>query len=91
VISQKQFCKAEFTIINVAKAKKHIHKILPYMVGTHLKKIDTALPGRHTLTLYNALGRREANVLAQLRTGMARLNEYLYRIGAVESDQCAYG
>ena len=30
-------------------------------------------------------------ILAQLRTGMARLNGYLHRIGAAESDQCACG
>ena len=85
-LPQKQFCNAKSTIINVAKAKKHIYKTLPHGVRTHLKKIDIALPGRHTRTLYDALGRREANVLAQLRTGMARLNGYLHRIGAVESD-----
>ncbi|OAQ60858.1 reverse transcriptase [Purpureocillium lilacinum] len=32
-----------------------------------------------------------ANVLAQLRTGMARLNDYLYRIKAAASQQCACG
>lgn len=73
-------------IINIAKAKKYIYKTLPYRVGIYLKKIDIVLPGRYTRILYNALGRREANVLVQLRTGMVRLNGYLYRIGAVESD-----
>jgi hypothetical protein len=53
--------------------------------------MDTALPGKHTRTIYDALKRREANILAQLRTGMARLNGYLHRIGAAESDQCACG
>lgn len=53
--------------------------------------MDTALPGKHTRMLYDGLKRKEANVLAQLRTGMARLNGYLYRIGAAESDQCACG
>ncbi|EAQ90174.1 hypothetical protein CHGG_06793 [Chaetomium globosum CBS 148.51] len=37
------------------------------------------------------LGSSEAGVLAQLRTGMAKLNTYLRRIGAVPSDQCACG
>jgi hypothetical protein len=90
-LPQKQFHNAKSTIINVAKVKRRIDKALPKGVGKHLKKIDTALPGRHTRTLYDALGRREANVLAQLRTGMARLNGYLHRIGAAESDQCACG
>jgi hypothetical protein len=56
-----------------------------------LKKIDAALPGRHTRTLYDALGRKEACVLAQLQTGKARLNGYLRHIGAVDTDQCACG
>lgn len=66
-------------------------RILPDGVGKYSKEMDTALPGKHTRTLYDSLKRREASVLAQLRTGMARLNGYLYRIGAAESDQCACG
>ncbi|KAL2353267.1 hypothetical protein BJ546DRAFT_982178 [Cryomyces antarcticus] len=37
--------------------------------------MDRALPGKHTLTLYNPLKRREAAVLSQIRTGRAR-NQY---------------
>ena len=32
-----------------------------------------------------------ANVLAQLRTGMARINSYLHRIGAADTDMCVCG
>ena len=86
---QKQFSSAKSTIINKARAERRKGKTLPREVGQHLKRIDTALPGRHTQILYNALGRKEAGLLAQLRTGMARLNGYLHQIGVVESDQCA--
>ena len=41
--------------------------------------------------MQNKLKRREASVLAQLRTGMTRLSGFLSRIGAAESDQCACG
>jgi hypothetical protein len=41
--------------------------------------------------LYDGLSRREASVLAQLRTGMARLNGYLFRISVAASQQCACG
>ena len=88
---QKQFNSAKSTIINKARAERRKGRMLPKEVGQHLKKIDTALPGRHTQILYNALRRKEAGVLAQLRTGMARLNGYLHQIGVVESDQCACG
>lgn len=50
-----------------------------------------ALPGKHTRDLYDKLKRKAAGILAQLRTGMARLNGYLNRIGAAESDLCACG
>ena len=57
------------------------------LVG-HTHRVNS---GRHTRQLYDRLTRKEAAVLAQLRTGMARLNGYLYRINAAESDQCACG
>jgi hypothetical protein len=40
---------------------------------------------------YDGLKRREADVLSQLRTGMARINSYLSKIGAAESDMCECG
>ena len=45
----------------------------------------------HTYFLYNSFKRVEASILAQLRTGMTRLNGYLHRIGASETDQCPCG
>ena len=50
-----------------------------------------ALPGKHIKELYNKLKRPEARILAQLRTGMVRLNSYLNRIGATDSDMCPCG
>ena len=57
-------------------------------VGRFTRQLDVALPGPHTRTIYDTVGRKGASVLAQLRTGMARLNGYLHRIGATESDRC---
>ena len=53
--------------------------------------MDIALPGKHTRKLYDQLTQKEASVLAQLRTGIARLNSYLFLIKAAPSDQCACG
>ena len=53
------------------------------------KQTGQALPGKHTRLLYDSLTKRDARVLAQLRTGKCRLNGYLARIQAVESDHCA--
>jgi hypothetical protein len=85
-----QYRQAKSTVINNARAKRGTG-ILPEGVGKYSKEIDIALPGKHTRILYDGLKRREASVLAQLRTGMARLNGYLHQIGASESDLCICG
>lgn len=41
--------------------------------------------------LYDSLKRQEADVLLQLRTGMARINSYLSKIGAAGSDMYECG
>ena len=87
---QERCQQAKSTIINNAIGEREM-KTLPDGVGKYSRDIDTALPGKHTRILYDSLKRREASVLAQLRTGMARLNGYLHRIGAAESDQCQCG
>ena len=79
------------TTLNVAWSNRGTSSHLPDKVGAHSKRVDAALPGKHTRLLYDHLTRKEAGVLAQLRTGMARLNGYLYRIEAAPSDQCACG
>ena len=79
------------TMLNAARAKRGTARSLPEKVGRHSKRVDTALPGKHTRRLYDRLPWREASVLAQLRTGMARLNSYLFRINAAPTDLCACG
>lgn len=85
-----QHRQAKSTVINNARTKREA-RMLPEGVGKYSRDMDTALPGKHTRTLYDGLKRGEASVLAQLRTGMARLNGYLHQIGASESDICICG
>ena len=59
--------------------------------GKFVKKVDRALPGRHTRSMYNRLDRTDAVILSQLRTGIARLNGYLHRISASETADCRCG
>ena len=82
---------AKSTTLNLAWAKRGTLTKLPEGVGKHSKRVDTALPGKHTRQLYDRLSWKEASVLAQLRTGKARLNEYLYQIKAAPTDQCECG
>ncbi len=79
------------TLLNAARAKRGPPRSLPEKVGVHSKRVDTALPGKHTRLLYDRLPWKESSVLAQLRTGMARLNSYLHRINAAPTDVCACG
>lgn len=60
-------------------------------IGAFPKRIDIALPGRHTRLLYNGLTWKEASILVQLRTGRARLNYYLAQIEAVPPPECVCG
>jgi hypothetical protein len=83
--------QAKSTVINAAIRAQRATKTLPEGIGKFSKRVDTALPGKHTRVLYDTLQRREAKVLAQLRTGKARLNGHLHQIGATESDQCECG
>jgi hypothetical protein len=88
---QAQLTKMKSTTLRIARSIRNTIRFLPENVGKHTKRVDTALPGKHTRLLYDRLSWKEASVLAQLRTGMARLNGYLYRIAAAESDQCECG
>ncbi|KAH7459183.1 hypothetical protein FOMA001_g20218 [Fusarium oxysporum f. sp. matthiolae] len=83
--------KAKTTILSRTRADLRRERKLPDGVGKHSRKVDSALPGKHTRLLYDQLPWKEASVLAQLRTGMARLNGYLYRIGAAATDECHAG
>jgi ribonuclease HI len=79
------------TMLTAARSKRGTTSGLPDNVGKHSKRVDMALPGKHTRRLYDELSWKEASVLAQLRTGMARLNGYLHRIKVALTDQCACG
>jgi len=90
-VSQKQVPRMKSTTLNIARSQATPSTELPENIGRHSRRVDTALPGKHTRQLYDRLSWKEASVLAQLRTGMARLNGYLFRINATETDQCACG
>ncbi|RKK47321.1 hypothetical protein BFJ69_g18183, partial [Fusarium oxysporum] len=78
--------QARSTRLRLALSQLHQQRKLPNNIGNYSKRIDRALPGKHTQALYDICKRREAGVLSQLRTGMARINSYLNKIGAAESD-----
>jgi hypothetical protein len=57
-------------------------------IGKFTKKIDAALHLRKLAEMYKQLNSVEAAVLTQLRTGKTFLNEYLYKIRALEIAAC---
>jgi ribonuclease HI len=90
-VPQGSVPRMKSTTLNIARSHAATSNDLPENVGRHVKRIDAALPGKHTRQLYDRLSWKEASVLAQLRTGMARLNGYLYRINVADTDQCVCG
>ena len=64
---------------------------LPQNIGRHSQDIDASLPGTHTKELYDTLNEKEAATPAQFRTDMARINNYLHRIGVSDTDRCDCG
>lgn len=93
VIAQPRQQSGQRIIQEIHKQAERLQqqRALPDRVGNYSKRIGKVLPGEHTRDLYDALRRREADVLSQLRMGMARINSYLFKIGAVESDPCDCG
>ncbi|CEO59700.1 Putative Reverse transcriptase [Penicillium brasilianum] len=90
-VPQESVPRMKSTTLNLARSQAATSNDLPENVGRHVKRVDSALPGKHTRQLYDRLSWKEASVLAQLRTGIARLNDYLYRINAADTDQCVCG
>ena len=89
--AREQVPRMKSTTLNIARKRAGPSNGLPENTGRHAKRVDAALPGKHTRQLYDQLSWKEASVLAQLRTGMARLNAYLSRINVAETDRCACG
>ena len=80
--------------MGIAKLKnsaRTLDKFYKANVGRFTKTFDKTLPGPHTCLLYNEKRKINANILCQLRSGIKRLNKYLARINAVDSDQCRCG
>jgi ribonuclease HI len=77
---QESVPRMKSTTLNIARSQAAASNDLPENVGRHVKRVDAAPPGNHTRQLYDRLSWEEASVLAQLRTGMAGITGYLYRI-----------
>jgi hypothetical protein len=51
------------TTLNIARSQQGTSKGLPENVGKHVKRVDAALPCKHTRQLYDRLIWKEASVL----------------------------
>ncbi|GAA93188.1 reverse transcriptase, partial [Aspergillus luchuensis IFO 4308] len=83
--TQTQMHSAEKTCHRGRKSSCH------HPFGQFTRAIDKALPSKHTESLYDDLNREEASTLAQLRTGHARLNKFLFSINRTDSATCRCG
>lgn len=60
---QVQVPRMKSTTLNIARSQAVTRKSLPENVGRHSKRVDAALPGKHTRKLYDRLSWKEASVL----------------------------
>ncbi|OJD20381.1 hypothetical protein ACJ73_08285 [Blastomyces percursus] len=62
-------------------------------LSTSLEKLSSSQlnKGCDIKHIYDSLTRKKAAILSQVRAGNNRLNPYLHRIKAIDSDQCACG
>ena len=90
-VPERQFPAMRSTTMTIMRSKLPLSACLTTRIGKYSKRIDHALPGRHTKEIYDQLNRREASVLVQLRTGMARLNDYLHLISSAPTALCDCG
>jgi hypothetical protein len=65
---EKRIFKAKSTTLNLARKGQSDSPPLPEWVGAWSKRMNMALPGRHTRMLYDPLRLKEAGILAQLAT-----------------------
>jgi hypothetical protein len=86
----RQSRQAKATILHEMRERIKVNRALPEGIGRYSKELDAALPGKHTKALYDTLNKKR-RAYCQLRTGMARINSYLYRIRASGTDQCECG
>ncbi|KAJ5624187.1 hypothetical protein N7510_000496 [Penicillium lagena] len=59
--------------------------------GSHLRKIDNALPAKYTRQLYGNLPRNQVYLLTQLRTGHCWLSTYAKLFRHRDDDRCVCG
>ncbi|EJD32759.1 hypothetical protein AURDEDRAFT_43346, partial [Auricularia subglabra TFB-10046 SS5] len=57
--------------------------------GLRYARFDRTPPSAQVLRMFHGLAREQGAHLVQLRTGHAALNQFLHRIQAVESPNCA--
>jgi hypothetical protein len=79
------------TVQNAQECLRRATSQVSTTFGESVCKIDAAWPANHTRRMYDDLSKRQASILAQLRTGMTPLNGYLYNIEAVETNLCDCG
>lgn len=63
----------------------------PGLWGKYTFRLDKALPGKHTIALYDALSAGQARILVQARTNHTHLLEFKARMRAVPSNECECG
>jgi hypothetical protein len=90
-VAQGRVKLSKRTVRNAQERLRRATSQVSTMFGESVRRVDAAWPGNHTRRMYDDLSKRQASILAQLRTGMTPLNGYLHNIKAVETNLCECG
>jgi len=70
------------------KVTRRVANITNSRVGKFTKELDSAFDSGHTRRLYDGLTPPQSSALSQLRTGINKLNGYLYKIHCSDTPTC---
>ena len=68
-VAQDRVRLTKRTVQNAQERLRRATSQVSMTFGEHVRKIDAAWPGSHTRRMYDDLSKRQASILAQLRTG----------------------
>jgi hypothetical protein len=79
------------TVQNAQERPRRATSQVSTTFGEFVRRTDATWPGNHTRRMYHDLSKRQASILAQLRTDMTPLYGYLQNIKAAETNFCDCG
>ena len=90
-IPQEGRIQAKAPLLTENKRKYQKNTAIPSRMGVYSTNMNASLSGRYIKNIYDLLLKTEVKIFAQLRTGMAKLNGFFFRIKTTDSKICECG